>query len=153
MTAQEIAQAVMRRRSKLGVFLGRNLVPLRWEECDVIEVSQHLLFHEFEIKISRADYLRDFSKTIQLPRERRTEADWNKRKHDLLKDRYDLGPSYFWFVCPVGLIDKAEVPEYAGLYYVSEVGGCWSVKQAPRLHSTKFSADRVFNLLVKAPRK
>lgn len=96
-------------------------------EADVVSVTKAGLAHEFEIKISAADYRRDFEKKI---------------KHMELKDpllRYRPHPAYFWYAT-TGF--EIEPPEYAGWievtydkkqyrYIVSER------KPAPRLHNVK----------------
>ena len=61
----------------------------------------------FEIKISRNDFLSDKKWVDYLP----------------------LCNEFYW-VCPTGLISKDEVDERAGLIYVSDQGGCRTVKRA-----------------------
>lgn len=94
-------------------------------EADLISITRAGLAHEFEIKISAADYKRDFE----------------KHKHFYLGND-PLGrklPSYFWYAT-TGF--EIEPPEYAGWvevtydekhyrYLISER------KPAPRLHNNK----------------
>lgn len=81
-----------------------------FEESDVIAISGSEVVKEFEIKISRSDFKADFKK---------------KRKHDRLQNpskyRTQCIPNKFYYVCPEGLIKPEEVPEYAGLIYVSAI--------------------------------
>ena len=76
---------------------------------------------EFEIKKSRSDFHADFKK---------------KEKHFSTSNGY--GCNYFYYACPMGLINKNEVPEYAGLIYATSKG-CYIVKKAPILHQEKIT--------------
>lgn len=93
-------------------------------ESDLISVTQAGLVHEFEIKRSKSDYLREF--------------DSKSRKHEVLKERVSRDgkctPNYFWFAMDRCLCDKIEVPEYAGLICVG-TSGIEVRKKAPRRHS------------------
>jgi hypothetical protein len=95
----------------------------RWE-ADLISVTSAGLAHEYEVKISLADYRRDFDK---------------KWKHMSLKDQLWQGPNYFWYVTHGFDIDP---PEYAGWIDIvcSTRSGLLLAevrKQAPRLHTRK----------------
>lgn len=113
--------------------------PGLWES-DLISVTSAGLCHEFEIKISHADYLRDAK----------------KRKHLFLGDD-QLAPAYFWYVT-FGF--EIEPPEKAGwisihkepskeISYTSYYGDPkkyidygWKLeikKEAPRLNTWKIS--------------
>jgi hypothetical protein len=113
------------------------------QEMDVIEISKAGYITESEIKRSYSDFKADFRN--------------KKFKHENLKNRmafkmYDIWkrgkrtdeqrkaikiPNYFYYVCPHGLIKIEDIPEYAGLIYVSDVGMLHYVKIAPRLHREK----------------
>ena len=44
-------------------------------------------------------------------------------------------PNYFWYACPEGLIDIKDIPDYAGLVYISKSGMVnENIKKAPKLH-------------------
>jgi hypothetical protein len=78
------------------------------QECDVISVSKSDYIYEYEVKISRADYKKDFIKrNILIINENYTKT----RKGELVY----LLPNYFNFVTPRDLITIDEVPDYAGL--------------------------------------
>ena len=51
-------------------------------------------------------------------------------------------PHRFYFACPKGLIDKKEIPDYAGLLYVTETN-IYRVKEAPFIHKRKLNLDAV----------
>lgn len=86
-------------------------------EMDVAVLSQSGLLHEYEVKISRSDFL----------------ADKKKRKFQYYDQRIYC-PNYFYYVCPEGLIQKNEIPKWAGLYYYD--GSEFRLKQGvKRLHN------------------
>ena len=116
-----------------------NLFVFGWES-DYLCITKSDLIYECEIKISRSDFQNDFKH--------------KKEKHLLLESKEkDIAtdnkkPDYFYYAVPEGLITKDEVPEYAGLIYVSKASGsnnvfstCSVVKQAPRLKKEKTDLD------------
>jgi hypothetical protein len=74
---------------------------------------------EFEIKISRSDYL----------------IDAKKKKHSDTTQ----GANYFYYVCPTGVIDKKDVDKKYGLLTIREGGYIDVVKKPQRLNDTKFT--------------
>jgi hypothetical protein len=69
-------------------------------------------------------------------------------KHEALKDgRHSC--NYFSFFLPVELVDKCEIPDYAGLYTFDPTQrnqwGVKEVKKAPRLHSRKISEHNKYS--------
>lgn len=112
-----------------------NLFVFGWES-DYLCITKSDLIYECEIKISRSDFQNDFKH--------------KKEKHLLLESKEkdvaadNKKPDYFYYAVPEGMITKDEVPEYAGLIYVSKASGsnnvfstCSVVKQAPRLKKEK----------------
>lgn len=108
-------------------------------ESDYLALTKSGYLYEGEVKISRSDFKADFKK---------------EKKHTLLKESYEnleglegtLRPHYFFYAVPEGLINEDEVPEYAGLIYMTEYFPYYKwVKQAPRLHKEKFT-DEELNL-------
>jgi len=55
-----------------------------------------------------------------------------------------LLPNKFFYVVPMGLISKEEVPEYAGLIYVDEFGECTKIKDGKFLHKDKLDVKKLF---------
>lgn len=97
-------------------------------ESDLWIMTKSGLSYEFEIKISRADFRNDFRH--------------KQKKHARLRDRCGLShndkPNYFYYAVPEGLIAESEVPEYAGLIYMTEVFPYHTiVRRAPRLMEEK----------------
>ena len=123
-------------------------------ESDYLALTKSGYLYEGEVKISRSDFKADMKK---------------KRKHQVLEGTYQpkeidvwekgkrkgkelekvLKPHYFFYAVPEGLIDVEEVPEYAGLVYLTDVYPYWKwAKTAPKLHGDKFS-DEELNLTEK----
>ena len=109
---------------RLAVWLDKGKFPYQvprcfmygWE-CDFWCMTDGGITREFEIKISRSDFL----------------IDKKKQKHaDTTR-----GANYFYYVCPPNLISKTEVGRY-GLIYISE--DRLTVEKKPsKLHSFKFT--------------
>lgn len=88
-------------------------------EVDLFSVNQSGMTYEFEVKISRSDFLRDKK----------------KRKWGMLdwKPKAKL-PNYFSYACPVGLINVEEIPSYCGLFYYED-GKIIEVRKPTSLHT------------------
>jgi len=104
-------------------------------ESDFLAVSKSGYVWEVEIKISRADFKNDFKKT-----------NWNGiKKHKVLTSENSfLKPNKFCFAVPEGLIEKNEVPDYAGLIYVAKNKDCQIIKQPKFLHKNKLFENNTF---------
>jgi hypothetical protein len=100
-------------------------------ECDVISISKSDYIYEYEIKISRSDYKKDFikEKHTLIINEKFTQS----RKGEL---EYLL-PNYFTFVTIKDLIQVEEVPDYAGLIYINDDLSFEVIKKPKLLHNTK----------------
>ena len=100
-------------------------------ECDCISISKSDYIYEYEIKISRADFKKDFTKIkhTNIINENYTKV----RKGET----FYLLPNYFSFVTPKDLIKIEEVPDYAGLIYMNEDGSFEVIRKPKLLHNTK----------------
>ena len=117
-----------------------NFYPKNWFECDMCRVTRAMFFYEYEIKITRSDFKADFRKgEVRCIRTGDTSPDYYK-KHYKLEHGDPYGPSNFFFVVPEGLVELDEVPDHAGLIYVSE-SSFSIIKKAPRLHKEKVSRE------------
>lgn len=101
------------------------------QECDVLSISKSNYIYEYEIKISRGDFKKDFTKkkhehiiNEKFTRTKKGETQYNTA-------------NYFSYVVPFGLISEEEVPEYAGLIYFNEDLSFDIIKKAKLLHKTK----------------
>lgn len=108
----------------LSVFIDRNKHPYQlpnsfiygWE-CDYWTMTANGETREYEIKISRQDYLKDAE----------------KEKH-----RNNNGANYFYYVCPEGLIKKDEVDKRYGLIYIMDGRWLSIVKKPKQLNKNVF---------------
>ena len=142
-------------RAFYGAFCSRyelvaNNLYLGWcgGEMDIFGMRKSGFVDEVEIKRSVSDFRADFKKTVTVRKEHTKFYPENisafqriAPKHEALK----LGHhscNYFSFYLPAEIVDKCEIPDYAGLY-VFDGPDCWhsirEVKKAPRLHTRKIS--------------
>lgn len=104
-------------------------------ELDVMSVSRSSMIYDFEVKISRSDFLRDKKKKKYLYFEQclnRTSP----------PSGFTNVPNYFSFACPMNMISENEIPDYAGLYYIDNHEQCFEIKKPRRIH--KQECDRAF---------
>lgn len=95
----------------------------RWE-YDVAALTKSGLLYEYEVKISRSDFLAD-----------RKKRDKFKYYSEPAKF-YKHVPNYFIYAVPDGLVNIDELPEYAGLVYFKE-DVLTEIKKAKRIHKNK----------------
>lgn len=134
-----------------------NAYLFEWES-DFISVTRAGLVHEFEIKVSRSDYLADFKKHKHARQVLQTGKmkivshvpGWT-REYDCAR------PNYFWYVIPEGLVHVEEIPDYAGLLtvvwldlYDGPLPVLSEKKRAPRLHREKATDRQLLQLGQKA---
>lgn len=108
-----------------------NLYLGNWE-CDVYSETAKYS-EEYEVKISRADYWNDFSKSYKFY------SGGTINKHELIKEGKRV--NRFWFVTPMeltkmeNLILLTDIPSYAGLIYFfpEDYAKFKIIKQAPLL--------------------
>lgn len=95
-------------------------------ESDFFFVAKNRHLWEIEIKVDRQDFDRDFNKA---------------KKHRLYGDCYDrqdpngiLLPNHFYYCAPEGVIQREDVPEYAGLIEILEGDKVKFVGERPKMH-------------------
>lgn len=118
-------------------------------EMDLLSVNRSGFTNEYEIKLSRSDYLKDRLK---------------KEKHESLINAYQISrmkkgwiasgniPNYFWYVTHD--FEISDPPDYAGWITIEEKerrdGFCYLAlsikKKAPRLHAGKVDGDKLIML-------
>jgi hypothetical protein len=74
-------------------------------EIDLFSVNKEGYIYEFEVKISRADFVKDKKK-----------KKWTCPYRTLPQNT----PNYYSYACIEGLILVNEIPDFAGLYYYKE---------------------------------
>lgn len=102
-----------------------NAYIFKWESDFFIQKDNGYCY-EFEIKVSKADFKKDFEKSD---------------KHEVLKNGFFINyrneqitrkrPNKFYYVAPIGIIDIKDVPKYAGLMVINDKGFLETIKEAP----------------------
>lgn len=141
-----------------------------WESDKLIWTKAGYIY-EFEVKISRADYMNDFRHKVEkhlLLNSALPDGQQEARQQDLFgnllqqkRKRYpeitmeqarqrmkpvgERMPNYFYYAVPEGMLEADEVPPYAGLIYIHEDSGLAIIREAPRLHAKKYT-DSELNL-------
>lgn len=114
-------------------------------ESDLISVTGSGLIHEFEIKITRADFKADAKKSKM----RYFNGDDPPDRHRYLfgRPKSELRPNYFHYVTPPDLIADLDRPGFAGMIEAQYCppdprlyhGTVSIVADAPRLHKDKIT--------------
>lgn len=147
-TAKTLETAFYRRYWKSYDIILPNTFLAPWQgESDLLCIRKSLLVDEVETKISRADFLADFNKTVRFPDE-----EWREmNKHKAAA----AGKCFFnrhWFLMPDELANRIEVPEHSGLM-IYQNGWIREVKPAPILHKRKSTPDMIFRASAATSRK
>lgn len=102
---------------------------LSWE-CDVLSLNKSGYLTEFEVKVSRSDFLAEKRKV---------------RKWMLMDAKEEWTcPNYFCYVCPSGLFTVDEIPDYAGLITISD-NELTVVKSPKMIHKQKKDREKVLS--------
>lgn len=130
-------------------------------EADMVSVTSSWLVHEYEIKISRSDFLADKNKKMKhqdLQQRFSTGAEFRKPETTRQRTLFEMGlttgfkirvPNYFWYVTYGFDIEITELPPYAGWMTVEwKKGTGWDKqwgfrrsiqRKAPRIHTDKMA--------------
>lgn len=118
-------------------------------ERDIITFNINSRFiTEYEVKISRADFLNDSKKCIK-----RYDYVTNKdkvfsTKHEHLEKGHSV--NRFYYITPKGLLKKEELPVFAGLYEYDEKDNTFNlVKMGKTLHRNKVDEKFLIQLIYK----
>lgn len=123
-----------------------NCYTLLENECDMFGVRRSLITDEFEIKISLSDFKADAKKKVRF-KQQNGYSDWV-----LKSDAYKIGAmptNHMWYVAPAGLIDKSEIPCFAGFLEVYPSGIIATVKLAPKTKKDKMPEKDIIKHLAK----
>jgi hypothetical protein len=116
-----------------------NLYVYNWES-DYLAITRSMYAYEVEVKISLADYNKDFEKQEK----HQVMQGWFEVRKQALYETGDWvrygRPNYFYYCVPDGLVDPKDIPPYAGLAYVCG-RNLRKVKDAPILHRDKFDPE------------
>lgn len=123
-------------------------------ETDLLVVKEsNGWIYDIEIKVSRADFKADFKKTdkhriLQQGNISRTTTRsvqhgpglFGREEMETIHEA--KRPNRFYFAVPEGLIKPDELPPYAGLLYVNDIGVVNKVKEAPVLHKERLEPEK-----------
>ena len=124
-------------------------------ETDFLVVQKSGYCYEIEIKISRSDFLNDFKKvdkhsimnegTYMVKKYKyHTDPVTKKRisEHYHAPTEWKFKPNKFYYCVPENLIQKEEVPDYAGLMYVTKYGAITTIKEPKFIHKEKLDLQK-----------
>ncbi len=151
------------RKVQLGFQEGRsgdrmvvpNFTPRDWFECDLAIVTAAGFLHEYEIKLTKADLKADRKKFWPTRIRSRSDRENQRSKFDILETaeaatdgKKETGiPSAFSYILPEDIVTVEDIPEYAGLIYVtydSRYGVMFKrIRQAKKLHNLPFTEKEV----------
>jgi hypothetical protein len=104
-------------------------------EGDVFSLNKSGYVTEFEVKVSKSDFLSESKKVKK----------WNLFKGKVTKSI----PNYFYYVCAEKLIMKSEVKDYQGLIYVNDKNELKIIKKAPLIHRYKHDREKIISKFVR----
>jgi hypothetical protein len=122
MTEKDIIAVIYKENRKTAKYIVPNVFYYGSWEADCLVIDKKLSVIEYEVKCDRKDWSAEFID--------------KKDKHESLSKKINCANKYC-FICPEGLILKEEVPEYAGLYYVTASNTIRVIKRPPSLHYGK----------------
>lgn len=146
-TEQQVVSALIHHQLQGGSrgFCIPRYTPCGWWECDLAYVTAAQYLVEYEVKLTRQDFLADAKKVQGGSRYRRRlqtlerylqdEQSEDRRqslqqqiqrtkdqmvtKHQRLAAGCPSGPSRFWYVIPDGMLELEDIPEWAGVITVT----------------------------------
>ena len=126
MTSQRAKKAVKKYVSvRFPKLLIENVYFFDQWESDLLEVTKLNHFIEYELKVSRSDYLADADKKMKF---------WT-----LENGLYC--PNQFYYICPEGVIQKDDLPNFAGLIWIDERNFCRVIQSAPIIHENRVAPE------------
>jgi hypothetical protein len=119
--------------------------PGGWWEADIYSITSAGYGQEYEIKLTRADFVQD----AQKERRTTTKGVTLKKFEELLAGR---GPRVFYYVVPETLLPELEIPEFAGVMTFRQRGKTLRFNEAkkPRLLHKNKVPDTVIAQLMQA---
>lgn len=155
-TEREIVESLRRSRWQDHMVMP-NFTPPDWWECDLFVLTRSGYFWEFEVKLTRSDFLRDAEKSREIrgtgrhvpvdpaiarfPGQTRWVCDVEK-KHDLLARGDPRGPQKFFYVAPLGVLNAADMPAWAGLIELVGNGPIFGERTAPEFRQRKIHREK-----------
>jgi len=111
-----------------------------FSEADIFGISKSGFMYEYEIKCSKSDFKADFKKHHKHYRLENNDviniySIWEKGYITDKTETHIVAPNRFYYACKDGLILPEEIPDYAGLVYISEL--LTEIKPAKLIHHNK----------------
>lgn len=113
-------------------FMVPNVQVFGWES-DFISVTRDDFVYEYEIKISRSDFLLD----LQKHRHHQLAHLYAGESSGLWPGTGRRGANYLYYAAPTGMLAADEIPTHAGLITIAENGLSQIARSAPKLHKDK----------------
>ncbi len=140
-------------------------------ECDLFAIRKSGLCDEFEIKVTRSDFLNDAKKKVAIRESlffgvdenhedrkhydkrdklshekwKKLLAPWEKIKHEALVDG-NTSVNYFWYVVKHDIVDLCDLPDWAGLIKIFDNGKMRVIRSPIKLHRNKVDDTFKFNI-------
>lgn len=115
-----------------------------FSEMDVAKITSTDYLYEYELKISRGDFLKEIKNyNEKIDRQKfwkhsmMLEA-FNSKKKKYKRKTSNIANKYY-FVCPENLIKEDELLDYQGLIYVDKLYNFTVIKEAKFLHKDKIT--------------
>lgn len=128
-----------------------NCYTLLENECDILAIKKSGYTDEFEIKISRQDFLKDSDKKVRFKSPNGSYSEWIDKQEAYSKGI--MPTNCFWYVAPEGLILPSELPKHAGLMVVNKYGSLQTMKVAKNTTKVKMPQEDIIHHLCKANKK
>lgn len=151
MTSNDIQKALASHFRDNSKYIVPNIFYFRMDndyESDLLIFKENGSVFEIEIKVSRSDFFADFKKGLKhnclkeggfITENVRFARDVNKKLNKYLKGDFVPTPipNRFYFAVPDDLIKVDELPDYCGLFYVSQNGFVRKIKESKILTKEK----------------
>lgn len=146
----------------------KNAYVFDWES-DFFSITKTGTIYEYEIKVSRADFKRDFIKEKHFLFQNHSAGYFIKKGKETESFQYDFIererkkyshcpieiyhsdkikiPARFYYVCPAGLLNIYDIPKYAGLMIYQD-GHVVEIKKAPLLHKRGYKEMKLTQVLL-----
>lgn len=129
-------------------------------EADLFCIRKSGLCDEFEIKVTRSDFLADKRKFVQYREpgpgewkgfkwENRQNAPYYKSKYQALVDG-DMCINYFWYAVAEGVADIDDMPPSVGLIIINKKGRLQIKRSPKKLHKNKMSIEDRYKIAKKS---
>ena len=125
-----------------------NLYMDYWVEMDLFCLRPSGYVDEIEIKRTAYDFKKDFKKTVTVDLGgplKGLHRYVQRNKHEEIKAGRGQA-NRFSFLVFEHMVDKIEIPDYAGLYVLKERGYIEEVKSSPLLHRQKVGIDKKYQI-------